>query len=73
MESDYRPLRAVAGTVLLAGLVTGLAFAGLSESTVLVGVAVLACLMVALFIVGRRDESNDSDEHDHHATSGSTH
>lgn len=67
MKLENRPLYAVALAVLVAGLVVGLTFTGLSDDTVLVGVAILACLMILLFVLGRRDHL---DEHDHHPVPG---
>lgn len=65
MRHENQPLYAVA--VLVAGLVVRLTFTGLSDSTVLVGVAILACLMILLFMLSRRDHL---DEHDHHPAPG---
>ena len=70
MRSEYRPLYQVAVAVVVAALVVGLAFAGVSDAAVLVGVVVLAGLMVALFVMSRRHEPDTSDEHDEHEVSG---
>jgi hypothetical protein len=67
MRRETRPLYAVALTVLVVGVVIGLIFTGISDGAVLVGVAILACLMLILFVLGRRDHLN---EHDHHPTPG---
>ena len=61
MTNEYRPLYAAAVAVLVAGVVTGLAFAGVSDRDVFVGTTVLAALMVVLYLLSRRHRTH----HDH--------
>ncbi len=58
MPHGYQQLYLIATAILVIGLVVGLAFTGVSATAVVVGVLVLGCLAVALFMVGRRDKSD---------------
>lgn len=64
------PLYAVALAVLVVGFVAGIAFANVSVRNVLLGLTVLACLVLTLYLLGRRNESDHYDDHDHHPTAG---
>lgn len=66
MKHRYRPLYLIGIAVLAAGLVVGVAFAGVSGDAVLVGTVVLAGLMTMLFLLGKRDGSHDVDDVDEH-------
>lgn len=64
------PLYAVALAVLVVGFIVGIAFANVSVRDVLLGLTVLACLVLTLYLLGRRNESDQYDDHDHHPTAG---
>jgi hypothetical protein len=70
MRRGYLPLYVIAVVVLVAALVAGLVVEGVSDSAVPVGTTVLGGLMVVLFLLSKRHESHQSDEHDQHHTSG---
>lgn len=59
----YGPLYAIGAVILGAGLVVGFTLPGVSGTAVLIGVAALAGLIVALVVVGKRDEKDHSDEY----------
>jgi hypothetical protein len=69
-REELGPLYAVGLAVLAVGFVVGIAFANVSVSDVLLGLAVLACLALTLFLLSRRHEPDRSDNHDHHPTAG---
>lgn len=69
-HEELGPLYAVALAVLIVGFVVGIAFADVSMSEMLLGLAVLACLALTLFLLGRRNESDRYDGHDQHPTVG---
>lgn len=65
-HEELGPLYAMA----LAVLIVGIAFADMSVSEVLLGLAVLACLALTLFLLGRSNDSDRYDDHDQHPTVG---
>jgi hypothetical protein len=69
-HEELGPLYAVGFAVLIVGFVVGIAFANVSVSDVLLGLAVLACLVLTLFLLGRRNEADRPDNHNHHPTVG---
>jgi len=69
MRREFLPLYVIAVVVLVAGLVVGLIFAGVSNDAVPVGTTVLGGLMVVLFVLSKRHDPHD---HDQHHTSGPT-
>lgn len=67
MRREYLPLYVIAVVVLVTGLVVGLVFAGVSDGAVSVGTTVLGGFMVVLFLLSKRHDPHD---HDQHHTSG---
>ena len=56
--------------IALAILIVGLAFAGVPLTTMLIGLLVLACPLMMMFMMGGHGGHGGSDEqhHDHHTT-----
>jgi hypothetical protein len=70
MGRELRPLCLVAVVILIAGVAVGIALPGVRAGHVLVGLAVLACLAGALFLLGRRHGADQSHLHDGDSTFG---
>ena len=68
MGHEQRPLYAVGIVVLVVGFAVGIGFTNLAFGHVVLGMALLTCLTVTLYLVARRDRSHHTDLHDDDCT-----